>query len=402
VIDLLAAGLFTGLGVAAMHYTGMAAMRVNADLNYDPTLFGLSLVIAVVAAIAALWLAVNLEQAWHKFAAALVMAAAIAGMHFTGMAAADFAAPAQLAEASAPEHGLSRQLLAVLIAFAAITVLALALISSFIDQRFAASARREQELREATLRAEFASRAKSEFLAMMSHELRTPLNAIIGFAEVMQDELFGELGNERYQAYVRDIHSAGSHLLTIINDMLDLSKAEAGRIELKETTVDVAAAIRRCLTIMRGRANNAGVAMDLQAPETLPQLLADELRLKQILLNLLSNAIKFTPVGGRILVDVLADPTSLSIAVRDTGTGIAERDIDRVFTPFVQVGNLYTRKQEGTGLGLPLTKRMVDLHDGRLEIVSALGQGTTVTVRFPRERLLAPARTAEDIGLAVA
>jgi signal transduction histidine kinase len=153
---------------------------------------------------------------------------------------------------------------------------------------------------------------------------------------------------------------------------------------------------------MRGRADNAGVSLALQVPESLPDLLADELRLKQILLNLLSNAVKFTPRGGRVVVDVLADPTSLSIAVRDNGAGIAERDIDRVFTPFVQVGNLYTRKQEGTGLGLPLTKRMVDLHDGRLEIVSALGQGTTVTVRFPRERLLMSERTAGAVGRAVA
>jgi signal transduction histidine kinase len=402
VSDLVAGGALMGLGIAAMHYTGMAAVRVPGRILYDPALVAASVAIAIAAATAALVLASRDQVLIKRAISAGVMGAAIAGMHFTGMAAADIVAPGELMDIPGGEHGVSRQLLAILVAFAAIALLALALASSFIDQRFAAGARREQELREATLRAEYASRAKSEFLAMMSHELRTPLNAIIGFAEVMQDELFGRLGNDRYQAYVRDIHSAGAHLLTIINDMLDLSKAEAGRIELKEVPVDVAAAIRRCLTIMRGRADNAGVSLALQVPESLPDLLADELRLKQILLNLLSNAVKFTPQGGRVVVEVLADPASLSIAVRDNGAGIAERDIDRVFTPFVQVGNLYTRKQEGTGLGLPLTKRMVDLHDGRLEIVSAVGQGTTVTARFPRERLLTSERTAVAVGRAVA
>jgi len=400
--DLLIGGTLMGLGIAAMHYTGMAAARLPGRIVYDPILVAASVGIAIAAATAALVLASRDQALIKRAMSAGVMGGAIAGMHFTGMAAVDFVAPAQSAGGSTPDHALSRQLLAILVAFAAIALLALALVSSFIDQRFAAGARREQELREATLRAEYASRAKSEFLAMMSHELRTPLNAIIGFAELMQEEMFGQLGNKRYHAYVRDIHGAGSHLLTIINDMLDLSKAEAGRIELKEAPVDVVVAVRRCLTIIRGRADNAGVSLTLQAPESLPALLADELRLKQILLNLLSNAVKFTPSGGRVVVDLSADPTSLSIAVRDNGAGISDHDLGRVFTPFVQVGNLYTRKQEGTGLGLPLTKRMVDLHDGSLEIVSALGQGTTVTVRFPRERILGSAQTIVAAGRAVA
>ena len=397
--DLLVGGALMGAGIAAMHYTGMGAVRVPARLVYDPALVAASAAIAIAAATAALFLASRDQTLVKRAISAGVMGAAISGMHFVGMAAVDAVALPNLRE-SAPEPAFTRQLLAILVAFAAITLLAMALLSSFIDQRFAASARREQDLREATLRAEFASRAKSEFLAMMSHELRTPLNAIIGFAEIMQGELFGQLGNERYLSYVRDIHASGAHLLHIINDMLDLSKAEAGRIELKEAPVDVAGAVGRCVTIVRGRAHNAGVALEFKAPDVLPQLMADELRLKQIFLNLLSNAVKFTPTGGRIVVDIAVDAAGMAVAVRDNGVGIPERDIERVFTPFVQVGNLYTRKQEGTGLGLPLAKRMVDLHDGRLEIISTVGQGTTVTVRFPRERLLASARADADRAVA--
>jgi signal transduction histidine kinase len=398
--DLTVGGALMGAGIAAMHYTGMAAVRVPARLVYDPALVAASAAIAIAAATAALILASRDQTLIKRALSAGVMGAAIAGMHFVGMAAVDAVPLPHLRDTMAPEPAFTRQLLAILVAFAAITLLATALLSSFVDQRFAASARREQELREATLRAEFASRAKSEFLAMMSHELRTPLNAIIGFAEIMQDQMFGQLGNERYLSYVRDIHASGAHLLHIINDMLDLSKAEAGRIELKEAPVDIAGAVGRCVTIVCGRAHNAGVALEFKAPDVLPQLMADELRLKQVFLNLLSNAVKFTPKGGRIVVDMAVDATGLAVAVRDNGVGIPERDIERVFTPFVQVGNLYTRKQEGTGLGLPLAKRMVDLHGGRLEIVSAVGQGTTVTVHFPRERLVAPIRATAERAVA--
>jgi len=222
----------------------------------------------------------------------------------------------------------------------------------------------------------------------MSHELRTPLNAIIGFSELMRSEMFGELASDRYRMYVRDIHTSGVHLLTVINDMLDLSKAEAGRIELHETKVDVAAAIYGSLAMVRSRADNAGVSFRIELQPGLPFLLADELRVKQILLNLLSNAVKFTPAGGQVSIAATGGSAGLAIAVSDTGIGIAEADIPRVLTPFMQIQNIYTRKREGTGLGLPLTKQLVELHRGRLDIRSAAGKGTTVTVRFPQERIV--------------
>jgi signal transduction histidine kinase len=196
--------------------------------------------------------------------------------------------------------------------------------------------------------------------------------------------------------YVGDIHASGVHLLTVINDMLDLSKAEAGRIELHETKVDVAAAIHGSLAMVRSRADNAGVSFRIELQPGLPQLLADELRIKQILLNLLSNAVKFTPSGGKVLIEATGDSAGLAVAVVDTGIGIAEADIPRILTPFVQIQNIYTRKREGTGLGLPLTKQLVELHRGRLDIRSASGKGTTVTVRFPPERIVnAPIRVTD-------
>jgi signal transduction histidine kinase len=257
---------------------------------------------------------------------------------------------------------------------------------------------RNAALAEALSRAEAANRAKSEFLANMSHELRTPLNAIIGFAELMQLQLHGPLGARQYQDYASDIRESGSHLLRIINDILDLSKAEAGRMELAEEVVDVAALVSSVCRLFRHRCEEARLQLQIATSPPLPLLYGDERKLKQMLLNLLSNAVKFTPPGGRI--DIAAGPTpsdELQISVRDSGIGIAGDQLARVLEPFGQADGGLSRKHDGTGLGLPLVKAMMELHGGTLDLASTLGAGTCATLVFPPERVIRC--TAEEVPL---
>ncbi|WP_162915014.1 PAS domain S-box protein [Desertibaculum subflavum] len=246
----------------------------------------------------------------------------------------------------------------------------------------------EAILREAKESAEQMSRAKSEFLATMSHELRTPLNAVIGFSELIMREAFGTVG-PRYVSYARDIHTSGTHLLDIINDILDLSKIEAGKLDLSDEAVDLGRLIDSSIRLVQGRAAEAGVKLTSAVPPALPSLRADARALKQILINLLSNAIKFTPEGGSVtLAAAIAPNSALTIAITDTGIGMRPEDIPRAMEPFAQIESSLSRRFEGTGLGLPLCKRLAELHDATLELTSAPGEGTTATVRFPAARVI--------------
>jgi signal transduction histidine kinase len=244
-------------------------------------------------------------------------------------------------------------------------------------------------LRAAAQAAEAANRAKSEFLANMSHELRTPLNAVIGFAEIMRGERLGPVGTGRYRDYAHDIAASGRHLLRIIEGILDLSKIEAGRLELAEEAFDLAELADECVRLIRPRAEEAGLDCALAAPPTALRLFADPRLVRQILFNLLANAVKFTPRGGRVRVDVDLDAETGAprLSVTDTGIGMSEAQIPQALAPFVQIDSRLSRKYEGTGLGLPLVKRFVELHGGRLEIESGPDAGTTVTVTFPPERM---------------
>jgi signal transduction histidine kinase len=254
----------------------------------------------------------------------------------------------------------------------------------------------EEALRASEEEAVLANRAKTEFLANMSHELRTPLNAIIGFSAMMEHEAFGPVANARYREYVRDIRESGQHLLGLINDILDISKIESGRFELHEELVDVEEAMRAAVRLVGGRSEEAGHEVAQRFPPDLPRLRADERALKQILLNLLSNAVKFTREGGRITVAAaVEDDHRLVVSVADTGIGIAAQDLPRVMEPFRQLESALARKCDGTGLGLPLTKRLVELHQGELRLESEVGVGTTASIRFPAERIV-PLRDAAD------
>ncbi len=247
--------------------------------------------------------------------------------------------------------------------------------------------RAEEALRVAIECADAANRTKSTFLAHTSHELRTPLNAVIGFSDMIRDAIGTGAGPEKLIEYAGHINESGRHLLAILNDILDLSKVEAGKLELYEEEIDPGAVVGSCVAMMQARAERGGLALAADVPAGLPRLLADERKLKQVVLNLLSNAVKFTPPGGRVTAAVHADKSgAVAITVADTGIGIADADIALALAPFSQIDSALNRKFEGTGLGLPLAKALAELHRGTFKIASAPGRGTRVTVSFPAGR----------------
>src|SRR5712692_5401624 len=341
-------GAILGLAIGAMHYIGMQALSVPADLHWQGVFVSVSLAIGVVvgaAALATMWRASRLR---HRIGAALLLTVAICGLHFTAMAAVTLEPNPLIAvsgELMAPEW------LAVAIAAVTVLIIALGLLGSIVDQHLAGRATAEAErLRvhiaalEATKRtlevtttdletaletAATASQAKSQFLATMSHELRTPLNAIIGFSELLAAETFGPLGDPHYPDYAQNIHASGRHLLGLINDVLDFSKLDAGRLDLHDEEIDLHELVASVLRMVEIEASRAGLALEAALGEALPRLRADARRVRQVLLNLLSNAVKFTPRGGAVRVTIARHGGGLGIVISDTGIGIAAADIPR-------------------------------------------------------------------------
>jgi signal transduction histidine kinase len=338
---------------------------------------------------------------------------AICGLHFTAMAGARLM-PNPLIAVS--DQILAPEWLAVAIAAVMVLIIALGLLGSVVDQHLASRAtaeaerlrhhigeleqtKRKLEATSADLQmaldvAATASQAKSQFLATMSHELRTPLNAIIGFSEMLAGETFGPLGDPHYPDYARSIHASGRHLLQLINDILDFTKLDAGRLELHEEEIDLTELVADTLRMIELDAARAGITLRIALGDELPRLRADARRVRQVLLNLLSNAVKFTPRGGEIRLTAVHDGAELGLVIADTGIGIAAQDIPRALERFGQVDSSLSRKYEGTGLGLPLARRLMELHDGRLDLESAVGIGTTVTASFPGARLIAARQAA--------
>jgi signal transduction histidine kinase len=251
-----------------------------------------------------------------------------------------------------------------------------------VRERTAELERSRRELAIARDEALAANRHKSAFLANMSHELRTPLNAIIGFSEVLGEKIFGEL-NEKQAEYTRDIHNAGQHLLSLINDILDLSKIEAGRLELSPSPFDLPTTIEESLMLMKERANRRGVTLSKDLDPAIGMITADERKIKQVLINLLANAVKFSREGGSVTLRVAPSEGGVTISVTDTGIGIAPEDRAIIFEEFRQGGGDPTRKQEGTGLGLALSKRLVELHGGRIWVETELGRGSRFAFTIP-------------------
>jgi signal transduction histidine kinase len=252
------------------------------------------------------------------------------------------------------------------------------------------SERRNKELAIAKSEAERANAAKSRFMAHMSHELRTPLNSIIGFSDVIQNAEQMPHVQMNIPEYASDIHTSGTHLLDLINEILDMSKIEAVMYEITEETVNIREIIAICLRMMDANAEKKGVKIDNQVADDLPHFFADARGMRQIVLNLTSNAVKFTDTGGRVTVYAAADREGLTLMVKDNGVGIPADRLDDVFEPFTQADNSLSRQHEGTGLGLPITKALIELHDGTIEISSVVGEGTQVTVQFPATRLRYP------------
>jgi cell cycle sensor histidine kinase DivJ len=241
----------------------------------------------------------------------------------------------------------------------------------------------EAELTRARDEAESASRAKSQFLANMSHELRTPLNAVIGFSEILNRELFGALGEARYRDYARLIHESGEHLLNVVNDILDMSRIEAGKFNIVKEPFEVGSLVRSCCEIMRHTAERRGVTLIADVAPGIPELPADKRACKQILLNVIANAIKFTKEGGWVRVSARAAGGNVEFVVADNGIGIAAEDLPKLGNPFVQASNSYDRSYEGAGLGLSVVKGLARLHGGKFELQSTLGQGTTAIIVLP-------------------
>jgi signal transduction histidine kinase len=238
--------------------------------------------------------------------------------------------------------------------------------------------------------AERASSAKSEFLAKISHEIRTPLNAIIGFAEVMMEERLGPIGNDRYREYLKDIHNSGEHLVSLINDLLDLSKIEAGKLDLNFSSVDLNEIASQSMALMQPQANRERIIIRTALSTDLPPVVADARSIRQIVLNLLSNSIRFTPPGGQVIVSTtLTDDGEVHLRVRDTGIGMTESEIVTALEPFRQIATSGRGKESGTGLGLPLTKALVEANRASFSIKSTVNAGTLVEIAFPSTRVLA-------------
>ncbi len=245
-----------------------------------------------------------------------------------------------------------------------------------------------QKLALSAIEAQKANKVKSDLMANMSHELRTPLNAILGFSDTMQQEVFGPLGNDKYREYLNDIHDSGQHLLDLINDILDISAIEANALELQEKDVSLSEAVDAAVRLIRSRAENGKILLSSFVEPHIPRVFLDERRVKQVLLNLLSNAVKFTPEHGKVSLRAwLNNDYSLSIAVSDTGIGMSEDEIETALSTFGQIDSGLNRKHEGTGLGLPLTKKLVELHGGKITVKSKKGEGTSVMVTLPKERV---------------
>ncbi len=250
--------------------------------------------------------------------------------------------------------------------------------------------RAEEELTGARRQAELASSHKSDFLAKISHEMRTPLNAIIGFAEVMMEERFGPIGSDRYREYLKDIHQSGGHLISLINDLLDLSKIEAGKLELNFASVDLNEVAKQSMSIMQPQANRERIIIRSALAENLPPVVADERSIRQIVLNLLSNSVKFTKPGGQVILSTsLTEKGEVVLRVRDTGIGMSEEEVSAALEPFRQLSTSGRDRKEGTGLGLPLTKALAEANRASFQIKSAVNAGTLVEVAFPSTRVLA-------------
>jgi len=405
-------GAITGAAIGAMHYIGMAAVRAPAVAIWDWRYVVSSAVIGIAAMAVGMRVVIRGHGWRSQMAGAIIFTLAICSMHFTGMTAVTYLPDPTV---SVPNVVLEPTTLAIAVAAIAVLIVALGLVGSLVDSHLSDRAAEEsnrlrthiaeleatkcrleqtsESLKLALDGAASANQAKSAFLAAISHELRTPMNAIIGFSEILTTETFGSLGGARNKEYVKNIHASGVHLLALINDVLDIARIDTDENKLNEEIVELPGVITDSLRMISHRADLAKIRLVQEIDQNVRFVLADERRLKQILINLLGNAVKFTN-AGQITVRGWKDENGLQISVRDTGIGIAEKDIPVALERFGQVDSRLARKYEGTGLGLPLAKQLVELHGGTLSIDSTVNVGTTVLITLPSNRIVRQGTTA--------
>ncbi|BCW89199.1 Sensor histidine kinase RcsC [Alphaproteobacteria bacterium SO-S41] len=398
-------GTVLGGAIATMHYLGMEALRGPVTVSWDPAYVAASLIIGMGLSSVALRAGLNARTPRESAGAAGMLTLGICAMHFTAMTAVTLTPVAEGGERAGAFDPTS---LAVAVAAVAMLVIGLGAVATMMKHHRAERAQGEvlrthvaeleatkrdlqttsRNLEGALVAAAKSSEAKSQFLAAMSHELRTPLNAIIGYSDFLRMEPYGKLGDLRYLEYIGDIQRSGGHLLALINDVLDLARLDASRVELDEETVELGVLVQESLSLVAPQAATGGVSVNEPLFATMPCVQADARRLKQVLVNLLSNAVKFTPAGGRVTLNVTRTAGGAVITVADTGIGMRPEDIPVALDRFGQVESALARKYQGTGLGLPLARELIELHDGTLTIESALHAGTTVTVTLPPGRIL--------------
>ncbi|HLY05698.1 MAG TPA: ATP-binding protein [Rhizomicrobium sp.] len=382
-------GAAIGGAATLMNYLVMSALRLPAHEHWNVDFVALSFLIGTGLGAAALW-CWRKQPDWRgQFAAALLLTGGVLGTHFAGMAGLTLTPDPSL---PVPTEMIPPIWFSVAVTAICLLIVGLGVIGSLVDQHIreleATKAELEQtaeHLRLALKAASAADNSKSQFLASMSHELRTPLNAILGFSEILKDVHIVEPA--RVRNYAVNIFESGSHLLELIDDVLDLSKLDAGHLELGSDAIDVREAIASCLRLMVPHSAKADVRLHCDVPDGAPILRADDRRVRQILLNLISNAVKFTPAGGSVEVAVSWSDSGFAISVADTGIGMTPDEIPVALERFGQIDSRLSRKYTGTGLGLPLSKHLMELHGGTLTIVSATGKGTVVTAMFPPERM---------------
>jgi signal transduction histidine kinase/CheY-like chemotaxis protein len=390
IVRLVGAGAFVGLGVVVMHYMGMAALKVQGETVYRPEIFSISVLIALTAATVALWLAVNLQHLWQRACAALVMAVAICGMHYTAMAGTVLVAhPVH----NAAEAMVSKGMLAAIVACATGCFVLVALVLAFIDRRLEARSVQEAnrlreinaDLEQAKREAEAANRAKSAFLATMSHEIRTPMNGVLGMLEVT---LRGVI-DERARDYLTTARDSAVDLLTILNDILDYSKLEAGQLQLERLSFDMRQVVDDVASMMAASISQKKLWLDVVIDPAMPQwVMGDPTRFRQILLNLTSNAVKFTEQGTitiRVGYNAGDAPHIVRVEVRDTGIGIPEDVRARLFNRFSQADASTTRRFGGTGLGLAICRELATCMGGEIGVTSDLGHGSCFWFEIPTE-----------------
>ena len=388
-------GAILGFGIGAMHYVGLTALTFQGRVQLDAGYLAVAMLSGTSFGAAALSRARLSADIGGRLVGTVLLTTGICITHYVGLAGLTIVPDMSIL---IPPESFASLWFAIALTTVVLLILGVGIFGNLIDRHIHHIEETKCALEASVALAESANRAKSEFIATMSHELRTPLNAVIGFSEMMMKEVYGPLGHQNYKEYVTDIHDSGSHLLEVINDILDISKAESGTLTLTETTVDCQELIIASCRLLRPRLEKSELNLSIMFPDHMPLLQADSRMVKQIVLNLLANAVKFTPPGGNIGVRVTVDSeTGLSITVSDTGVGIAKSDLDRVRQPFVQVDSSLNRRHEGTGLGLPLVDLMVRQHGGVLELNSEQGKGTTARVAFPPTRILSSSVRSDDV-----